>query len=115
MVPRHYLVRDVEGAVSDRTLGGPVVLKAQVAVAGRGKAGGVVRADFESAVRSEAERLLNTEIKGLRVKALLVEEWIKAKEELYLGFTIDRSAKMPVALASRARQSRHRRASEDQS
>jgi len=102
-VPKHYLVKDVKGAVSAyRDIGGPVVLKAQVAVAGRGKAGGVVRADSESTVRSEAERLLNTEIKGLRAKALLVEEWIKAKEELYLGFTIDRSAKMPVVLASKA-------------
>jgi succinyl-CoA synthetase beta subunit len=102
-VPKHILVKDVEGAVlAYRTIGGPVVLKAQVTVAGRGKAGGVVKADSESMVRSEATRLLNTEIKGLKVKTLLVEEWIKAKEELYLGFTIDRAAKMPVVLASKA-------------
>jgi succinyl-CoA synthetase beta subunit len=76
------------------------MLKAQVTVAGRGKAGGVVKADSESTVRSEAERLFKTEINGLKVRAILVEEWIKAKEELYLGFTIDRSARMPIVLAS---------------
>ena len=100
-VPRHILVRDVEEAVSAyRAIGGPVMLKAQVTVAGRGKAGGVVKADSESTVRSEAGRLFKTEINGLKVRAILVEEWIKAKEELYLGFTIDRSARMPIVLAS---------------
>ena len=57
-MPRHILVRGVEGAVAAyKALGGPVMLKAQVTVAGKGKAGGVVRADSESTVRSEAERL----------------------------------------------------------
>jgi succinyl-CoA synthetase beta subunit len=50
------------------------MLKAQVTVAGRGKAGGVVKANSESTVRSEAERLFKAEVKGLRVRALLVEE-----------------------------------------
>lgn len=82
-VPRHILVKDVEEAVSAyRAIGGSVMLKAQVAVAGRGKAGGVVKAGSESEVRAEADRLFKTEIKGLGVKALLVEEWIEAERAL---------------------------------
>ena len=74
-VPRHILARDVGEAVSAyRAIGELVMLKAQVTVAGRGKAGGVVKANSESTVRSEAERLFKAEVKGLRVRALLVEE-----------------------------------------
>lgn len=74
-VPRHILVRDVEEAVSaHRAIGEPIILKAQVTVAGRGKAGGVVKAYSESTVRSEAERLFKAEVKWLKVRALLVEE-----------------------------------------
>ncbi|MEM4725959.1 MAG: ADP-forming succinate--CoA ligase subunit beta [Nitrososphaerales archaeon] len=99
-VPKHILVKDVEGAAEAyKAIGGTVALKAQVAVAGRGKAGGIVKVSSEAEVRAQAEKLLKSEIKGLKVESLLVEEWINAEKELYLGFTIDRSAKKAVALA----------------
>ncbi len=79
----------------------PVVIKAQVPVGGRGKAGGIkVANDKEEAIKI-ASQILNMEIKGIPVKKVLVEEAAKIETELYLGIVLDRGAKKNVIMASR--------------
>jgi len=78
----------------------PFAIKAQVLVAGRGKAGGILFADSVLDAEKAAERLLNTQIKGIRVKSVWIEEKIQIKKELYLGVTIDRVNRSHVAIAS---------------
>ena len=81
-------------------LGGPVVVKAQVLVGGRGKAGGILSADSPSDAERLAKKLLNMKIKGVAVRSVLVEEKIPTKKEVYLGITVDRSNRRYVAIAS---------------
>ncbi|MEO0238503.1 MAG: ADP-forming succinate--CoA ligase subunit beta [candidate division WOR-3 bacterium] len=79
----------------------PVVIKAQVPVGGRGKAGGIkVAKDKEEAIRI-ASQILSMEIKGLPVKKVLVEEAAKIKTELYLGIVLDRGSKRNVVMVSK--------------
>jgi len=82
------------------SLGRPVVLKAQVPVGGRGKAGGVVAAATPLEAREAAASLLGKEIRGAVVQRLLVVERVEVRSEHYLGLTIDRSRRMPVFIYS---------------
>jgi len=81
-------------------LGVPTVVKAQILVSGRGKAGGILFANSPEEAENAAKRLLGSEIKGVKVKEVLVEEKIAAKKELYLGITTDRAKCSYVAIAS---------------
>ena len=81
-------------------LGGPVAVKAQVLVAGRGKAGGILFADTPEQAEEAAKKLLGAQIKGVTVAKLLVEEKLPIKKELYFGVTVDRLNRCYVALAS---------------
>jgi succinyl-CoA synthetase beta subunit len=83
-----------------RELGKPVVLKAQILVAGRGKAGGIKFADDAEAAGRVAASLIGQTIKGCRVDTLLVEEKLDISEQFYASVTIDRQARRYVALAS---------------
>lgn len=76
-----------------------VVLKAQVDVGGRGKAGGILPATAET-VDATATELFNKLIKGLAVEKVLVEEALEIQHEYYISITIDRSRKRPVILFS---------------
>jgi succinyl-CoA synthetase beta subunit len=78
----------------------PLAVKAQVLVAGRGKAGGILFADSLAEVEKAAEKLLEMEIKGIPVKSVWIEEKIEIKKELYFGITTDRLNKSYVAIAS---------------
>ena len=79
---------------------GPVAIKAQLPVGGRGKAGGIVFADGPEEAEKIAEELLGSKIKDLEIKKVLVEEKLNIKEELYLGVTVDRRNRSFVVLAS---------------
>jgi succinyl-CoA synthetase beta subunit len=81
-------------------LGKPVVIKAQLPVGGRGKAGGVKFADSPEEAAEAAEALLGMRIKGLTVERLYVEEKLSIVNEIYLGVTVDRRNKAYVVLAS---------------
>jgi len=81
-------------------IGGEVVVKAQVLVGGRGLAGGVKFASSPEEAAEVASRLLSSEIRGVKVSAVLVEEKICISRELYLSLTIDRAARKPVFLVS---------------
>ncbi len=83
-----------------REIGGPVVLKAQIPVSGRGKAGGILFADDPAGAGKIASGLLGSTIKESLVNTLLVEEALKVDKEYYLSVTIDRVAKSYVVLAS---------------
>lgn len=100
-VPRRHLVKTADEArIAAQALGGPVVLKAQVLIAGRGKAGGILSALTPEEAHRKAEKLLNFRIKGIPVTSILVEERIEISKELYLALTIDRSERKPVLIAS---------------
>jgi len=78
----------------------PVAVKAQVLVAGRGKAGGILFADSVEEAEKTAEKVLNMHIRDIPVKNVWVEERIRIKKELYFGITTDRFNKEYVAIAS---------------
>ncbi|MDW8126325.1 MAG: ADP-forming succinate--CoA ligase subunit beta [Candidatus Bipolaricaulota bacterium] len=81
-------------------LGRPVVVKAQVPVGGRGKAGGIRLAKTPKEAEEVARALLGSTIKGIRVEKLLVVEAMEPRAEHYLGILLDRSARMPLFLYS---------------
>ena len=83
-----------------RKLGGPVVIKSQVLVGGRGKAGGVKVAKNADEAETLADQILGMDIKGLTVEKVLVDEAADIKEEIYLGIVIDRALQKPVIIAS---------------
>lgn len=78
----------------------PVVLKSQVLVGGRGKAGGIKFADNPSEAYKLADELFKLKIKGESVDKLLVEERITIESEYYVSVAMDRSAKKPLIMAS---------------
>jgi succinyl-CoA synthetase beta subunit len=91
----------VDEAVQQANAAGfPVVVKAQVQVGGRGKAGGVKLAANEAEVREHAGHILGLDIKGHVVKRLWVEHASDIAEEYYASFTLDRSAKQHLGMLS---------------
>ena len=86
-------------AAADR-LGYPVVVKAQVMVGGRGKAGGVKLAANTAEAREHAEFILGLDIKGHVVKRLWIEKASDIAEEYYASFTLDRAAKKHLGMLS---------------
>jgi succinyl-CoA synthetase beta subunit len=91
----------VEEAVAqaDR-LGYPVVVKAQVQVGGRGKAGGIQLAADAPEVAKHAEAILGMDIKGHKVRRLWIERATDIDQEYYASFTLDRAAKLYLAMVS---------------
>ena len=83
-------------------LGSHVVVKSQVLVGGRGKAGGIRLAKSPVEAEEVATQILAMEIKGLPVRKVLVDEAAQIETELYLGITNDRAARKPVMMASAA-------------
>jgi succinyl-CoA synthetase beta subunit len=83
-------------------LGGRVVIKSQVLVGGRGKAGGIRVAKDANEAEQLAAQILAMEIKGLPVRKVLVDEAAAIEQEIYLAITNDRAAKAPVIIASAA-------------
>ena len=85
-----------------RRFGVPVVIKAQVYVGGRGKAGGIQFGDTPEQARDAARRVLGMDIKGLTVEKVLVTPKSDIKEEYYLGIILDRASQAPVVMVSAA-------------
>ncbi|HEB65790.1 MAG TPA: ADP-forming succinate--CoA ligase subunit beta [Chloroflexi bacterium] len=83
-------------------LGGRVVVKSQVLVGGRGKAGGVKLANSPEEAEELAAKILSMEIKGLPVRKVLIDKAANIETEIYLGITNDRAARKPVIMASAA-------------
>jgi succinyl-CoA synthetase beta subunit len=85
-----------------KEIGGPVVVKAQVLVGGRGKAGGVKLAKTPEEAEKNASNILGMDIKGLTVKKVLIDPAANIQNEIYLGVTTDRAARRTVMMASAA-------------
>ncbi|MFC1921873.1 ADP-forming succinate--CoA ligase subunit beta [Chloroflexota bacterium] len=83
-------------------LGGRVVIKSQVLVGGRGKAGGIRLAKSPQEAEELATQILGMEIKGLPVRKVLVDEAASIETEIYLGITNDRAERKPVMMGSSA-------------
>lgn len=83
-----------------REIGGRVVIKAQVLVGGRGKAGGVKLAQTPEEAEQIANTILGMNIKGLTVRKVLVDPASNINKEIYLAITNDRSSGKPIIMAS---------------
>src|SRR6202035_4000461 len=81
-------------------IGYPVVVKAQVLIGGRGKAGGVKLADDEAEVRTHAGNILGMDIHGHTVHTLWIEHASEIATEYYASVLLDRSAKKPLVMFS---------------
>jgi succinyl-CoA synthetase beta subunit len=94
-------VRTVEEAVAAAAeLGYPVVVKAQVLIGGRGKAGGVKLAAAEAQLREHAQNILGMDIRGHVVHTLWIERASDIASEYYAAVLLDRSAKNPLLMFS---------------
>lgn len=87
--------RDIAGR-----LGGAVVVKSQVLVGGRGKAGGIKVAQTPDEAETHADAILGMDIKGLTVKKVLIDEAADIRTEIYLGAVLDRARQRVVLMAS---------------
>src|SRR5689334_4516709 len=85
-----------DAARAAKSMGLPVVLKAQVHVGGRGKAGGVKVVTKEADVEATAKKILELVIKDLPVRQLLVTPAAEIKKEVYLSILVDRGARKAV-------------------
>jgi succinyl-CoA synthetase beta subunit len=79
---------------------GPVAVKAQVPVGGRGKAGGIAVVKTPDEARAAAERILGLDIKGFKVPLVYCETALDIAREVYLGFTVDRDNRANVLMLS---------------
>lgn len=100
-IPKGEVVTQPEDARRiARDLGRRVVVKAQVLVGGRGKAGGVKLANTPDEAEKVAGQILGMDIKGLTVHKVLVDEAADIRQEIYLGIVLDRVQRRAVMMAS---------------
>jgi len=88
-----------EAAEAFETLG-PIAVKAQVPVGGRGKAGGIKLARSAEEARKAAEQIIGMDIKGFKVPLVYCEAALDIAREIYLGFTVDRDARANILMLS---------------
>jgi succinyl-CoA synthetase beta subunit len=101
-VPAGFLIRSPQELTPHLdALGDAFVLKAQVDVGGRGKAGGILMAGRADGGKVAAE-LFKKQIKGLPVTEILAEQKLDIRHEYYLSITVDRSSKQPLILFTEA-------------
>ncbi len=83
-----------------QAIGRPVVIKAQAWVTGRAQAGGVKFAQDPGEAEKVADQILGMDIKGFKVREILVEEKLDIDREFYVGMIVDDVAKCPVLIFS---------------
>ena len=100
-IPPSGLANSVETVLEETNrIGYPAVIKAQVHVGGRGKAGGIALVQNDNESEIAANKILGMDLKGYLVYEVLVEQAIDFVDEIYLGVTLDRSSGMPVVMVS---------------
>ncbi len=100
-VPKGEAVDSVKAGLKiSETLGFPLAVKAQVQVGGRGKAGAIRIVKNQRELESELPEIFAMEVKGLKVKKVLIEKALDIKEQFYLGITVDRSKQCNVVMVS---------------
>ena len=98
--PNSKLIKKLNDLDDPINLNFPVVVKAQVQVGGRGKAGGIKVAKDINELTQYSEEILGMDIKGHKVEILLLEEASNILEEYYISFTLDRSEKKYLIMLS---------------
>jgi succinyl-CoA synthetase beta subunit len=100
-IPRAYLANTIEEALRAATkLDYPFMLKSQLTVGGRGKAGAILKCNSETELKSKFYELLNKEVKGERPRGVLLEETVGITKELYLSLFLNRSKRCYSLIAS---------------
>jgi succinyl-CoA synthetase beta subunit len=99
-IPPGRVARTPEEAAAACAELGPVAVKAQVPVGGRGKAGGIKLASTPDEARTAAQAIIGMDIKGFKVPLVYCETALDIDREIYLGFTVDRDARANVLILS---------------
>ena len=99
-IPPGSVARNPDEAAAAYAKLGPVAVKAQVPVGGRGKAGGIKLAKTEAEARAAAEQIIGMDIKGFKVPLVYCEAALDIEREIYVGFTVDRDARANILLLS---------------
>ncbi len=99
-IPPSMAARTPEEAAEAFEKLGPIAVKAQVPVGGRGKAGGIKLARSAEEARKAAEQIIGMDIKGFRVPLVYCEAALDIEREIYLGFTVDRDARANILMLS---------------
>lgn len=99
-IPPGRVARTPDEAAEAASQLGPVAVKAQVPVGGRGKAGGIKLATTPEEARAAAERIIGMDIKGFKVPLVYCESALEIEREVYLGFTVDRDARANILMLS---------------
>ncbi len=101
-IPKGILISNSEETLPGLSnLKPPYIVKAQIPVGGRGKAGGIISALSPHEAQDAVIQLMGTQIMNFPVKQVLIEEKLVVKKELYLGFTVDRFNRSYVVLTSK--------------
>ena len=98
--PRSIFIKSKSDLQDDHGLSFPLVVKAQVQVGGRGKAGGIKIANNHQELNDYIDAILGMDIKGHKVESLLIEEASEIISEYYISFTLDRSEKKYLMMLS---------------
>ena len=99
-IPPGLVARTADEAAAAASRLGPVAVKAQVPVGGRGKAGGIKLAGTPEEARKAAELIIGMDIKGFKVPLVYCEAALEIEREIYLGFTVDRDARANILMLS---------------
>ena len=99
-IPAGKVARTPDEAAAACAQLGPVAVKAQVPVGGRGKAGGIKLAATPEEARKAAEQIIGMDIKGFKVPLVYCETALEIGREIYLGFTVDRDARANILMLS---------------
>jgi len=100
-VPKSYLAKNIEEAKQgSQKIGFPFVLKSQVTVGGRGKAGAILKCSNEKELVEKFDELINKEIKGEKPQTILLEEMADIKREFYLSLFLNRTKRCYSIIAS---------------
>ncbi len=100
-IPRSQLANNIEEArVAAKKLGYPVILKSQLTVGGRGKAGAILKCKNEQELDPKFNELLHKEVKGELARGILLEEMADIRKELYLSLFLNRSKRCYSLISS---------------
>jgi len=101
-IPTGFTISSIDELNREKaySLGFPLIVKAQVPVSGRGKAGGILKVNNFKELKLFASKLLKCTIKGIPVRKVLIEKFLEVIKEYYVAYTIDYSLRNIVFLAS---------------
>ena len=99
-IPPGVVARNPDEAAAAVGKLGPVAVKAQVPVGGRGKAGGIKLAKTPEEAHKAAQQIIGMDIKGFKVPLVYCEAALDIAREIYLGFTVDRDARANILMLS---------------